>query len=111
MIFHQSRPVLVVACCTATLLATGCGASVSVGKKDVPKAKVEAQVAERLAAKFHQPQPAVSCPSDLRAKVGARLTCILVAQGDTAKYPVTVTVTSAEDGVATFTIEVAKQPE
>jgi hypothetical protein len=101
---------LIVACLGTAALLAGCKASVSVGKPEVAQADVETQVAAQLAAKVNQPTPKVTCPSGLEAKVGASIDCELVAQGDTASYPVHVVVDSVKDGKAHFTAEVGTAP-
>lgn len=79
---------------TATLLATGCHASASIGSKSISKSDIEQKAATALAAQAHQPTPSVTCPSDLDAKVGATEVCTLTPQGSTEKDPVTVKVSS-----------------
>jgi hypothetical protein len=102
-------PVFVV-CVGAVALLGGCKASISVGKNEVKKSDVEAQVAAELAAKVKQPTPKVTCPGGLRAKVGASIDCQLVAQGDTASYPVHVVVDTVTNGKVHFTATVGDQP-
>lgn len=93
-------------------LLTGCsaGGSIGFGPKVVSQATVEHNVSQQLAAEVHQPPPAVSCPDDLPAKVGAKMTCVLTPQGATTRFDVTVTVDSLKNGQAHFTAQVAKQP-
>jgi hypothetical protein len=88
--------------CACLLPLSGCG------KKVVSQSDVETQVAAQLAQQVHQPTPDVKCPDDLEAKVGAKMTCTLTAQGDTTTYPVTVTVSSVDNGVAHFDAEVGQ---
>lgn len=102
--------VLVVSSGAAVLLASGCGASVSVGEKTIAKSEVETQAATQLAAQVNQPEPDITCPDDLKAEVDATMECTLVAEGDTTQYPVTITVTSVADGTAKFDIEVGQAP-
>ena len=71
---------------------------------------LESQIATQLAAKVNQPAPKVTCPGPLAAKVGATIDCQLVAQGETAVYPVHVVVDSVTNGTVHFNIEVAKTP-
>lgn len=102
--------VLVATSCATALLLTGCGGSVSIGEKTVSKADVETQAAKQLAAEVNQPEPKITCPGDLKAEVDATLECTLVAAGATTEYPVTIKVTSVEDGTAKFAIEVGQAP-
>jgi hypothetical protein len=87
------------------VLATACGSNV------VPEADVESSVAEQLAAQTDQPEPNIDCPGDLEAEVGATMECDLTVDGDDAVYPVTVEVTSLEDGKANYNVEVGDAPE
>jgi hypothetical protein len=88
--------------CACLLPLSGCG------KKVVSRSTVESQVAKELAAKVNPPQPIpkVSCPDDLDAKVGAKMTCTLTPKGEATTYPVTVTVSSVTNGVAHFDAQV-----
>ena len=93
------------------MLLTGCHVSVHVGKSEVSKSDVEAEVAKELAAKVNQPVPKVTCPSGLPAKVGASIDCDLVAQGDTAVYAVHVVVDTVKSGKVHFNATVADEPK
>lgn len=95
-----------------TAAATGCKASVHIGgSPTIPKASVEKKTATELAAKTNQPEPAVTCPDALAAKVGATLDCTLLAQGETQRYPVHLEVDSVSgDGGAHFQISVGSAP-
>lgn len=88
-----------------TLVATACGAGA------VEEADVESSVAKQLAAETDQPEPNIDCPGDLDAEVGATMECDLTVDGDDAVYPVTVEVTSIEDGKANYSVEVGEAPE
>ena len=92
----------------AVLLASGCNASVSVGKKTVSKDQVAQQISDQLTKQIGQTPDDVTCPDDLEAKVGATLTCVLTDGSD--QYDVAVKVTSVKDGKADFSIQVADQP-
>jgi hypothetical protein len=94
-----------IAGCTA-----GVSASVGIGTSDVPRSTVEHNVAAQLAAERHQPLPNISCPGDLPARVGAKIVCVLTAQGSTTRYAVTVTVNSLSGTTAHFTAQVADKP-
>lgn len=95
--------------------AVGLAAAVagcSAGEKVLDKSYVETTSAKQLAAQVHQPVPTVTCPDDMPAKVGAKMTCTLVAQGETTKYPVYVEVDSVDEKTTTahFTVEVGDAP-
>jgi predicted exporter len=90
--------------CVCLLPLSGCG------KKVVPQATVETQVAHQLATQQQQPVPKVVCPDDLDAKVGAKMVCVLTPQGETQTINVTVTVTSITNGKALFSAVVANAP-
>ncbi|MEN9645008.1 MAG: hypothetical protein RL238_1677 [Actinomycetota bacterium] len=90
------------------VLTAACSASVSVGD-DVSEKEVERQAAEQLAATVDNGvTPIIDCPGDLKAEVGAVLTCELSVEGDDATFPVTITVTEVKDGTAFFDIEVGE---
>ena len=90
----------------APLLAAGlaaCGSS-SLAADDVAEGAedaLEEQVGQR---------PDVSCPEDLPAEVGAETRCTLTAGGDPTEYGVTVTITSVDGELPTFTVEVEEGP-
>ena len=52
----------------------------------------------------------VDCPGDLPAEVGAEMRCSVTAEDVPDAYGLTVTVTSVEDGRASFDIVVDDQP-
>ena len=103
-------PVAVAIASVALMGACSASAHVSIGKNEVSKSDVEAGVAKTLADQVHQPEPKVTCPSGLEAKVGATLDCQLVAQGDTTAYPVHVTVDRLDGSTAHYSAEVGKAP-
>jgi hypothetical protein len=107
----SSRRLLVAVAWASLALLGGCKMSVHLGKNEVSKADVETEVAKDLAAKVSQPEPKVTCPSGLRAKVGASLDCDLRAQGDTDVYVVHVVVASVKDGKVHFNATVADTPK
>lgn len=94
----------------ALAMLTGCKASVHFGTSEVSKSEIESQVATQLAAKVNQPEPKVTCPSGLKAKVGASIDCELVAQGDTDVYAVHVVVDTVKSGKVHFNATVADTP-
>ncbi|WP_148058903.1 DUF4333 domain-containing protein [Bogoriella caseilytica] len=87
----------------AGLLLAGCGGAV------VEQGEVEAQVADQLEQMVGQ-RPNVDCPGDLEAEVGATMDCVLSEDGHPDEYLVSLTVTSVEDGVASWDFQVADEP-
>ncbi|PZS25711.1 MAG: DUF4333 domain-containing protein [Pseudonocardiales bacterium] len=92
----------------AACALTSCSASISSGKK-VAKAEVEKLSSDQLAAKTGQAPKSVTCPGDLKAKVGTVMRCSL-ATSDGRKFGFAVTVTSVKDNVAHFDIKVDDKP-
>lgn len=76
---------------------TGCSAA-------VPQADVEDQISQQYEQQVGTPPEDVSCPEDLAAEKGTEMTCTVTEEG--AEFDVLVTVTSVEDDVANFDIEV-----
>ncbi len=94
-------------------LIAGCSVSahVSIGEPAaVPRHTVENEVATTLARQKHQPVPKVTCPGNLKAKVGTVMYCSLTAQGSATTYPVKLQVNSVRGKTAHFHIEVSKTP-
>ena len=95
----------------AAALSAGCEASMSLGENTLDKVEVQEETAKQVAAQAKVAKPAVTCPDDLAAKVGATLDCYLVMQGDTKKLPVHIEVMAVgEDGRANFDISVGSVP-
>ena len=105
MTSKRPRQLLVAALAGFALVAAACGAGA------VKEADVETAVAAQLAEETGQPEPDIDCPNDLDAEVGATMECDLTVEGDDAVYPVTVEVTSVEDGKANYSVEVGEAPE
>ncbi len=97
---------LVATCATGALTACSTGLS---GGKRVSRAEVEKLSSEQLAAKTGQTPKNVTCPGDLKAKVGTKMRCSLVTS-DGRRFGFGVTVTSVKDNVAHFDIKVDDQP-
>ncbi|MFF7328618.1 DUF4333 domain-containing protein [Streptomyces sp. NPDC008150] len=96
-----ATPILTVVAVGALLV--GCSASVQVGTS-TPKLSAEklaAQVAEKLARTTGQPKPDVSCPEDLRGKVGTTTRCKLTAD-DGSTLGVTIKVTSVDKNTINY---------
>src|SRR5688500_13882681 len=104
MTSKSARRLLLLLLAGFTLVAAACGAGA------VKEADVENAVAAQLAAETDQPEPDVDCPDDLDAEVGATMECDLTVDGDDNVYPVTVKVTSIEDGKANYSVEVGEAP-
>jgi hypothetical protein len=97
---------------TLTVVMLGaCSASVSVGSTpEVSKADVESKAAAQLASTTHQAPPTITCPSGLKAKVGAAIDCTLSVTGDTATYPVHIDVESVKGTDVGFHVQVGDKP-
>ena len=93
------------------LAAAGC--SVSVGDKYMKQSEVQTKAAEALAQSKNLPVssvPPISCPGDLKGKVGTTMTCSI---GTPPKvYDVNLKVTKVDDSSNQiyFDISVAKTP-
>ncbi|MGY5764836.1 DUF4333 domain-containing protein [Brachybacterium sp. DNPG3] len=81
------------------LALTACSSSVSASD-------VEEQISTQYEAQVGTAPDEVSCDEDLPAEVDAQITCSMTVEGQ--EVPLTVTVTSVEDGTASFDIEVAE---
>jgi hypothetical protein len=92
----------------AACALSSCGGSISTGKR-VSKAEVEKLSSEQLAAKTGQTPKSVTCPGDLKAKVGAAMRCS-VTTSDDRRFGFSVKVTSVKDNVAHFDIKVDDKP-
>lgn len=68
------------------------------------KSEVEKQISAKLTEKVGQSPDSITCPKDLEAKVGTKMTCTLTKGGES--LPVYVTVTSVEGTTVHFDIEV-----
>ena len=91
------------------LTLVACNASVSVGTKTVDKQELATQVQSDLSKSVGKQSPPITCPDDLQATVGASTTC-LKTDDDGTTYNVAVNVTSVDDGIAKFDIQVADKP-
>ena len=81
---------------------TGCG------EPEVQKESVEQSAMKMLSASVGKAAPPVTCPGNLKAKVGATLTCAMDIDGKT--HDVTVNVTSVDGKTANFDVAVAEKP-
>lgn len=102
----------IVAALVAALVAgllTACSGSVSTGDKRVAKSQVEKLASARLAAKTGETPKTLTCPGDLKAKVGTTMRCSLTDKADRT-FGFSVTVTSVKDNVVNFDIKVDDKP-
>jgi len=95
----------------AVLAVTGC--SVSLGDKYMKQGDVQTKAAEALAQLKNLPLssvPPISCPGDLKGKVGATMTCSIGTPPRV--YDVNLKVTSVNDTTDQiyFDVNVAKAP-
>jgi Domain of unknown function (DUF4333) len=89
--------------CAAVLVA-GC----SFGPGAVSKASVEKKIADSLEKQIGQRPKAIICPDDLKATVGTRMRCQLVAP-DGTKIGLTVRVTSVKGDDVNYHFQVDKK--
>ena len=104
MTSKRARRLVIAVLAGLSLIAAACGAGA------IEETEVENSVATQLAEETGQPEPNIDCPGDLDAEVGATMECDLTVEGDDAVYPVTVEVTSVEDGRANYSVEVGEAP-
>ena len=106
------RSALLVTACVASLSLSACSASV--GGKSMSQSEVEKQSAVELSKVVGVPAsqvPAIKCPSDLTAKVGAKMTCSLgEAPAKVYDMYVTVTKVTESDSRVFFDVKVSKTP-
>jgi len=89
----------------AVLLLTGASLASCSSESAVSQSDVEDQVSTQLTKEVGQTPDDVSCPGDLAAEVGTKMTCVLTAGSDT--IDVALVVTEVVDGKAKFSVEVA----
>lgn len=80
------RPAALIALPLAALALAGC----SISGAAVPKAETEKQISSVRQEQVSQKPDSIDCPDDLPAKVGATMTCVLSAGGETIDVHVTV---------------------
>ncbi len=97
---------LLVAAVSLSLAA--CSKSVSVGEPAVPKEQVQTDAQAQLTKVVGQKLPPISCPADLKVKLGEKMICTVTLSGK--PYDVTVTVTSVKGTDAKFDVKVASTP-
>ena len=87
----------------ATLLLIGCG------EKTFSKTDVETGSMEALSKKVGQQSPQITCPNDMKAKVGEKMICSMPINAKT--YDVAISVTSVGDNnIGNYDVEVASTP-
>lgn len=107
----SSRSFALAALAACAVLA---GCSASVGEEVVKKSEVEQQAIAQLAASKGIPlsqAPKLTCPEDLKAKIGATMTCSIGTPPGKV-YDVFITVTSVNEDTkkVSFDIKVASTP-
>lgn len=104
--FRSVGKATLVASCLGLLLA---GCSFSVGTDpSIDKSTVEQGITQMLTKQVGRKPDSVTCPGPLKAKQGESERCTLV--GDGAKYGVTVTIASYNNGNANYDIKVDDHP-
>ncbi len=99
---------LLVAAASLSLAACSGDASVSVGEPAVPKEKVQTNAQAQLTKVVGQKFPPISCPADLKAKLGEKMICTVTLSGK--PYDVTITVTSVNGTDVKYDVKVASTP-
>ncbi|GEK04633.1 DUF4333 domain-containing protein [Streptomyces sp. ATE26] len=99
--FRRSAAVSAFSAVTVGVLLSGCSASVSVGTPKLSAGKLASTLSAKLAATTGRPKPHITCPEDLKGKVGTTTRCTLSAD-DGSTLGITVKVTSVEDGKINF---------
>jgi hypothetical protein len=87
------------------LALVACGGTVGVGEKVLNKSDVERGAKEQLTATVGQAPKSISCPGDMKARVGETQSCTLTAD-DGTKLGTTITVTKVNGGRATYEVAV-----
>jgi hypothetical protein len=83
------------------LALAACGA----GEKVLPKSDVEQSAQRQLTATVGQAPKSISCPGDMKAKVGETMRCTLTAD-DGTKLGTTITVKKVDGGKASYEVAV-----
>lgn len=96
---------LLIPCALAGLLIGSAGC---ISPHTVSRSDVESEISQKMTGPGGNKPESVSCPDNLKAKVGATLECEMTVQGQT--YRVIVTVTSVDGGQAKFDMNLADQP-
>ena len=78
------------------------------GESEVPKADVEQSAMKQLSANAGKPAPQITCPGNLKAKVGTTMVCSMPLDGK--PYDVKITVTAVDGKDAKYDVEVASKP-
>jgi hypothetical protein len=75
----------------ASVLLSGCSASISIGSHNLDTSKVEQEITSELKAAVGTTDVAVTCPDDVEVKAGATTECTATVGDQTAAYTVTIT--------------------
>ena len=78
------------------------------GQETIEESELEEEVKAVVAQEAGLQPKSIDCPGDLDAKKGEKMTCTLVGPDD-SKLDAVVTVTSAEDGNAKFSVQVGTE--
>lgn len=89
----------------AVVLLAGASLASCSSENAVSQSDVEKQVSSELAKQIGEAPDDVTCPGDLTAEVGTKMTCVLT-DGST-EVDVALVVTKVDDGTAEFDIQVA----
>ena len=81
-----------------------CGSSIL--SADEVATKAEDALEEQIGVR-----PAISCPEDVEAEVGAETRCTLTGGDDPTEYGVSIKVTEVDGDNAKFDIQVDEQPQ
>jgi hypothetical protein len=92
----------------AAVALAGCSGEVSIGEKQVSQDQVEQNARTQLTKAVGQQAPPIDCPDDLKAEVGAKMTCTM--QLDGKPYDVLIDVTSVEGDDVKYDVKVADEP-
>ncbi|MCW2799939.1 MAG: hypothetical protein JWQ70_1411 [Aeromicrobium sp.] len=85
------------------VILTACSFSASVGAKAISTDKLEKQVSTKASEQQLTPS-SVTCKDNLKAKVGAKAKCTLIAND--LKYVATVTATKVKDDVVDYDMKI-----
>ena len=86
-------------------LLLGLSAGAGVASASVSVQDVQQIISDQFVQKTGQSPDSVVCPGELATDVGAAITCQVTGGGET--HPVNLTVTSADNGQLTFTMQVS----
>lgn len=79
-------PVTLVTIAVAALVASGCSTT-----KTLTQEEAEKQISATYEQEFGAAPEEVSCPDDITAEVGKKMTCEVTVDGETIEAPITIT--------------------